>query len=191
MGTQAALGGTVATTLLEADRQFNVTVRLAHEYRNSIEAVNNIKVGVQTDSGNAYIPLSDLATITLDTGASYIFRERNQRFVPLKFSVRGRDLASAVAEAQERIARNVKLPTGYRIEWAGEFESLQQAKNRLAIILPITLALIMMLLYGLFKSFPNSLTALDIITFVVCRPLFGLYCFLFTFHTAPPIHFLS
>src|SRR5260370_11657444 len=135
MGTKGARGGTVATTLLEADRQFNVTVRLAPEYRNSIEAVNNIKVGVQTDGGNAYIPLSDLTTITLDTGASYIFRERNQRFVPLKFSVRGRDLASAVAEAQDRNSRNVKFPTGYTNEWAGEFEPLQQPRNRLALIL--------------------------------------------------------
>ena len=126
---QAALGGTVATTLLEADRQFNVTVRLAPEFRDSLDAIRNIKVGYQTPSGNAYIPLSELATITLDTGASYIFRERNQRFVPIKFSVRGRDLAGAVAEAQQRIAKNVKLPTGYRIEWAGEFEGLQQAQE--------------------------------------------------------------
>ena len=87
----------------------------------------------------AYIPLSELASITLDTGASYIFRERNQRFVPIKFSVRGRDLAGAVAEAQERISRAVKLPTGYRIVFAGEFEWLQQAKKRLLTILPVTL----------------------------------------------------
>ena len=77
---QAALGGTVATTLLEADRQFGVAVRLAPEYRNNIDEVRNLKVGVQTSAGNAYIPLGDLASITLDTGASYIFRERNQRF---------------------------------------------------------------------------------------------------------------
>src|SRR6202012_5298764 len=125
-----------------------------------IDSTRNLKVGVQTPNGNAYIPLSDLASITLDTGASYIFRERNQRFVPIKFSVRGRDLAGAVEEAQERIAKNVKLPTGYRIDWAGEFEWLQQAKKRLAIILPITLVFIMVLLYGLFNSFRNSLLAL-------------------------------
>ena len=191
MVIQAALGGTVATTLLEADRQFNVTVRLAPEYRNSIEAVNNIKVGVQTDSGNAYIPLSDLATITLDTGASYIFRERNQRFVALKFSVRGRDLASVVAEAQERIARNVNLPTGYRIEWAGEFESLQQAKSRLAVILPITLALIMMLLYGLFNSFRDCLMALLGIPFAVCGGILGLYVSGLAFSISAAIGFIS
>src|SRR6202023_1438447 len=128
---QAALGGSVATTLLEADRQFNVTVRLAPEYRDNVSSVGNIKVAFQTANGNAYVPLSELATITLDTGASYIFHERNARFIPIKFSVRGRDLGSTVAEAQQRIAKNVTLPNGYRIEWAGEFEELQQAKKQI------------------------------------------------------------
>src|SRR5205814_6866991 len=121
-----------------SDRQFGVAVRLAPEYRSDLDAVPKLKIGVQNGAGNAYIPLSELASITLDTGASYIFRERNQRFLPIKFSVRGRDLASAVAEAQERINTTLKLPVGYRIDWAGEFEWLEQAKKRLAIILPIT-----------------------------------------------------
>ncbi len=172
---QAALGGTVATTLLEADRQFNVAVRLAPKFRNDIDAVRNIKVGVQTSSGNAYIPLSELASMTLETGASYIFRERNQRFVPIKFSVRGRDLAGAVEEAQQRISRNVKLPTGYRIEWSGEFEWLQQAKTRLAIIMPITLVLIVVLLYGMFNSFRDSLLALLGLPFAIGGGLLALY----------------
>src|ERR1700722_10941442 len=144
---QAALGGTVATAQLEGDRQFNVTVRLAPEYRGNFESVGRIKVGFVTPSGtNAYIPLSEIATISLDTGASYIFHERNARFIPIKFSVRGRDLGSTVAEAQERIARNVTLPNGYRILWAGEFEELQQAKARLAVVVPISLMMILVLL---------------------------------------------
>ena len=188
---QAALGGTVATTLLEADRQFGVAVRLAPEYRDNIDEVRNLKVGVQTASGNAYIPLSELASITLDTGASYIFRERNQRFVPIKFSVRGRDLAGAVAEAQERIGRNVKLPTGYRIEWAGEFEWLQQAKKRLLIILPITFAFILVLLYGLFNSFRDSLLALLGLPFAVCGGVLGLYVSGLDFSISAAIGFIS
>src|SRR5262249_33756211 len=84
----------------------------------------------------------------------------NQRFVPIKFSVRNRDLAGAVAEGRQRIAQNVALPTGYRIDWAGEFQGLQQAKRRLAIIVPITLVLIMALLYALFNSVRDSLMAL-------------------------------
>jgi cobalt-zinc-cadmium resistance protein CzcA len=188
---QAALGGTVATTLLEADRQFGVAVRLAPEYRNDIEKVRNIKVGVQTPSGNAYIPLSDFASITLDTGASYIFRERNQRFVPIKFSVRGRDLAGAVEEAQERINRNLKLPTGYRIDWAGEFEWLQQAKKRLAVILPVTFVFIMVLLYGLFNSFRHSLLALLGLPFAISGGILGLYVFGLNFSISAAIGFIS
>jgi heavy metal efflux system protein len=166
-------------------------VRLAPKYRTDITEVPNIKVGVQTPTGNAYIPLSDFAKITLDTGASYIFRERNQRFVPIKFSVRGRDLAGAVADAQERINRNVKLPTGYRIDWAGEFESLQQAKKRLAVILPITFVFIVILLYGLFNSFRNSLLALLGLPFAVCGGIFGLYAFGLNFSISAAIGFVS
>ena len=130
--------------------------------------VGNIKVGYQTPSGvNAYVPLSELADISLDTGASYIYHERNERYIPIKFSVRGRDLGSTVAEAQQRIARDVKLPTGYRIEWAGEFEELQQAKSRLALVVPISLLLILVLLYGLFNSFRDSLLALAGIPFSI------------------------
>jgi heavy metal efflux system protein len=188
---QAALGGTVATTLLEAERQFGVVVRLAPEYRNDVREVQNIKVGAQTPAGNAHIPFSDFATITLDTGASYIFRERNQRFVPIKFSVRGRDLASAIEEAQQRINRNVKLPTGYRIDWAGEFDSLQQAKKRLAVILPITFVLILVLLYGLFNSFRDSLLALLGLPFAVSGGILGLYGFGLNFSISAAIGFVS
>jgi cobalt-zinc-cadmium resistance protein CzcA len=188
---QAALGGTVATTLLESDRQFNVTVRLAPEYRDSLDDVARIKVGYQTSEGNAYIPLAQLATITLDTGASYIFRERNQRFVPIKFSVRGRDLAGAVAEGQQRIARNLKLPTGYKIEWAGEFEGLQKAKERLAVIVPITLFLILVLLYTLFNSLRDSLMALLGIPFAVSGGVIGLYVAGLDFSISAAIGFVS
>jgi heavy metal efflux system protein len=188
---QAALGGTVATNVLEADRQFAVTVRLAPEFRGNLDAVRNLKVGVQTPSGNAYIPLSDIAAISLDTGASYIFRERNQRFVPIKFSVRGRDLAGAVAEAQQRIANNVKLPSGYRIDWAGEFEWLQQAKQRLIVIVPITLAFILVLLYSLFNSWRDSALALLGIPFAVCGGVLGLYVMGLEFSISAAIGFIS
>ena len=188
---QAALGGTVATTLLEADRQFNVTVRLAAEYRNSLQSVQNIKVGISTASGNAYIPLKDLASISVETGASYIFRERNQRFVPIKFSVRGRDLAGTVAEAQERITKNVRLPTGYQIKWAGEFEGLQQAQKRLAVVIPISFVLILVLLYGLFNSLRDSLMALIGIPFAVSGGILGLYVAELDFSISAAIGFVS
>ncbi len=188
---QAALGGTVATTLLESDRQFGVVVRLAPKFRGDIDAVRNLKVGVQSTNGNAYIPLSELASITLDTGASYIFRERNQRFVPIKFSVRSRDLAGAVEEAQQRISRSVRLPVGYRIEWSGEFEWLQEAKKRLAIIVPITFGLIVILLYGLFNSWRDSMLALLGLPFAISGGVLALYVSGLDFSISAAIGFIS
>ena len=140
---QAAMGGAVATSVLEGDRQFDLVVRYTPEYRDSIDKIRNIKVAYQTGSGaNAYIPLSELATITLDTGAAWVYHESVQRFIPVKFSVRGRDLGGTVEEAQERIAENVKLPPGYRLFWAGEFGDLQEAKKRLEVIVPVSFVLI-------------------------------------------------
>ncbi len=189
---QAALGGTVATTQLEADRQFNVTVRLAPEYRSTFDSVGRIKVGFTTPSGaNAYVPLSEIADISIDTGASYIFHERNARFIPIKFSVRGRDLGSTVAEAQERIARNVSLPNGYRITWAGEFEELQQAKARLAVVVPISLMMILVLLYGLFNSLRDSLLALAGIPFSIAGGVIALFVTGLDFSISAAIGFVS
>src|SRR5580704_5171782 len=189
---QAAMGGTSATTVLEGDRQFGVSVRLAGPYRKTIEAIRNVKVAYATPSGgNAYVPLSELATISVDTGASFIYRESSQRYIPVKFSVRGRDLGSTVAEAQERIARNVPLPTGYRILWAGEFENLQKAKQRLEIIIPITLILILVLLYGLFNTLRDSFVALAGIPFAAAGGVIALYVAGEEFSVSAAIGFIS
>ncbi|WP_266160361.1 efflux RND transporter permease subunit [Dyella silvatica] len=173
---QAAAGGTTATTVLEGDKQFSLVVRLAPEYRSSVESIGNIKVGYATASGAmAYIPLRELASISLDTGASYIYHERNERFIPVKFSVRGRDLGGTVEEAQQRITEHVKLPSGYHIVWAGEFEDLEQAKHRLAIVLPIAVGLILALLFTLFNSFRDSLLTLAAIPFSIAGGIIALY----------------
>jgi heavy metal efflux system protein len=189
---QAAMGGTVATSVLEGDRQFDLVVRYTPEYRDSIERIRNIKVGYQTSSGgNAYIPLSELATISLDTGAAWIYHEGIQRYIPVKFSVRGRDLGSTVAEAQERITKNVKLPTGYRLVWAGEFGELQAAKARLEVIVPITLTLILGLLYAMFNSFGESLLALSGIPFAVAGGIVALWAAGLAFSVSAAIGFVS
>jgi cobalt-zinc-cadmium resistance protein CzcA len=188
---QTAMDGNVASTILESDRQFNLTVRLAPEYRNTIDAVRNIKVGYQTPSGAAYIPLSQLADISLDTGASYIYHERNNRYIPIKFSVRGRDLGSTVAEAQRRIAQNVKLPSGYRIEWAGEFGELQEAIRRLEFIIPVTLFLILVLLYSLFNSLRDSLLVLAGIPFAIAGGVISLFVSGLEFSISAAIGFVS
>jgi cobalt-zinc-cadmium resistance protein CzcA len=189
---QAAMGGTVATSVLEGDRQFDLVVRYTPEYRDSLEKIGNIKVANQTSSGaNAYIPLSELATITLDTGAAWIYHESMQRFIPVKFSVRGRDLGSTVEEAQQRIAKNVQLPSGYRIVWAGEFGELQAAKTRLAIIVPITFVLILGLLYAMFNSLRDSLLALSGIPFAAAGGVLALYLSGLNFSISAAIGFVS
>ena len=189
---QAALGGTTATTLLEGDRQFSVAVRLPAEYRSSLEAVGNVKVAVASAGGaNAYIPLKELAAITLDTGASYIYHEQGERYIPVKFSVRDRDLGSAVAEAQGRIAQNVKLPSGYRLVWAGEFQDLENAKARLELIIPISLLLILVLLYGLFNSLRESLMALVGIPFAAGGGVLALYLSGLNFSISAAVGFIS
>ncbi len=188
---QTALNGAVATVVLEGDRQFNVSVRLAPGYRNSIDTIRNIKVGYQTAGGTAYIPLSELADISLDTGASYIYREHNQRYIPVKFSVRGRDLGSTVEEAQNRIAQNVKLPNGYRLEWAGEFGELQQATRRLEVIVPVTLFLILVILYSLFNSLLDSLLVLAGIPFAIAGGVLSLFISGLSFSISAAIGFIS
>jgi len=189
---QATLAGAVATTVLEGDRQFNLAVRFPPEARDSVEKIGNIKVAYQASSGtNAYIPLRELATITLDTGASWIYHESTQRFITIKFSVRDRDLGSTVAEAQERIAKSVKLPSGYRMVWAGEFGDLQEAKERLAIVVPVSLVLIFGLLYSLFSSLAECLLTLSGITFAMAGGVLALYVSGLNFSISAAIGFVS
>jgi cobalt-zinc-cadmium resistance protein CzcA len=189
---QAAMGGAAATSVLEGDRQFDLVVRYTPEYRDSVEQIRNIKVAYQTSSGgNAYIPLSELATITLDTGAAWIYHESMQRFIPVKFSVRGRDLGSTVEEAQQQIANNIKLPSGYRLVWAGEFGDLQEAKKRLEIVVPISLLLILGLLYSMFNSLQDCLLALAGIPFAVAGGVLALYVSGLNFSISAAIGFVS
>ena len=189
---QAAMGGAVATSVLEGDRQFDLVVRYTPAYRDSIDKIRNIKVAYQTSSGaNAYIPLSELATITLDTGAAWIYHESVQRFIPVKFSVRGRDLGGTVEEAQQQIAKNVQLPSGYRLVWAGEFGDLQEAKKRLEIIVPISLVLIIGLLYTLFNNLRDCLLALAGIPDAVVGGILALYLSGQNFSISAAIGFVS
>jgi cobalt-zinc-cadmium resistance protein CzcA len=189
---QAAMGGAVATSVLEGERQFDLVVRYTPEYRDNIGEIRNIKVGYTNASGaNAYIPLSELATISLDTGAAWIYHESVQRFIPVKFSVRGRDLGGTVEEAQQRIAKNVKLPSGYRLVWAGEFGDLQEAKKRLEIIVPLSFILIAGALYSLFNNFRDSILALAGIPDAIVGGILALYVSGLNFSISAAIGFVS
>jgi heavy metal efflux system protein len=189
---QAALGGASATTVLEGDRQFDLAVRYPPPYRDTIGKIRNLRVPAQTSSGAlTYLPLSELASIRLDTGAAWIYHESTQRFIPVKFSVRGRDLGSTVAEAEERIAKNVSLPSGYRLVWAGEFGELQSAQKRLAVIVPLSLVLILGLLYALFNSVRECLLALIGIPFAIAGGVIALYGSALNFSISAAIGFVS
>jgi cobalt-zinc-cadmium resistance protein CzcA len=175
---QAAIGGQEVTRVYEGEINSALTVRLAARYRDNVDAIRAIPIALPNSDAKAtpaYIALSDVADVRLETGAAYIYRENSQRFIPLKYSVRERDLGSTVAEAQERVHRTVPLPPGYRMEWSGEFGALQDAKSRLAVIVPLSLILILALLYALFNSVRDSLIALSGIPFAVSGGILGLY----------------
>jgi cobalt-zinc-cadmium resistance protein CzcA len=191
---QAAIGGQEVTRVYEGEMNFALTVRFAPEYRRSIDAIRAIPVALPNNDPKApiaYIALGELGEVKLETGAAYIYRENNQRFVPIKYSVRGRDLGSTVAEAQAVIAKKVPLPPGYRMEWTGEFGALVEAQKRLAIIVPLSLLLIMMLLYSLFNSIRDSLLALSGIPFAVAGGILGLYVARLNFSISAAIGFIS
>lgn len=175
---QAAIGGQEVTRVYEGEMNFGLTVRLAPNWRSNVDAIRSIPVALPNPDSKglpAYIALGDLGEVRLESGAAYVYRENSQRFVPLKYSVRDRDLGSTVAEAQERVAKNVQIPQGYSLEWSGEFGALQEAKKRLAFIVPLSLLLILMLLYSLFNSVRDSLLALSGIPFAVAGGILGLY----------------
>jgi len=191
---QAAIGGQEVSRVYEGEMNFALTVRLAPEYRGNVDAIRSIPVALPNNdpkAPTAYIALGDLGEVKLESGASYIYRENNQRFVPLKYSVRGRDLGSTVAEAQQRIGQKVPLPEGYSMEWTGEFGALQDARKRLAIIVPLSLLLILMLLYSLFNSVRDSLLALSGIPFAVAGGILGLYVAGLHFSISAAIGFVS
>jgi len=159
---QAAVGGQAAGDLYEqgSDRHFSMFVRLAPQYRQSMEALGRIAIGVAGPNNSVVqVPLSEVATIGLASGAFYIYRDQQERYIPVKFSVRGRDLGSAVLEAQERVAADVPMPPGYRLEWAGDFVNFQSAIDRLAIAVPIAIAVILLLLYVSFGTLSDTLLA--------------------------------
>ncbi len=174
---QAAIGGQSASDLYESgsDRHFPIMVRLAPEYRGSLDAIRHITVSAQGPNGIIQVPLAELADIRLVSGASFIYREQQERYIPIKFSVRGRDLGSAVLEAQKKVSGQVKLPAGYRLEWVGEFGNLKDALSRLAIVVPIAIALICILLYVNFGNFTDVLLAASVIPMALVGGIFALF----------------
>jgi cobalt-zinc-cadmium resistance protein CzcA len=162
----AAIGGQQAGALYEegSDRDFAIMVRLSPSYRQSLDAIRRIPIGAPNPNGSGVIqvPLSDVADVKFTSGASFIYREQQQRYIPIKFSVRGRDLGGAVLDAQKQVARKVVLPGGYRLEWVGELGQLQSALSRLEVMIPISLLLIGLLLFINFSLLSDTLLAASV-----------------------------
>jgi heavy metal efflux system protein len=147
---ETAAGGKPVTQILDGERRFDVVVRYQEQFRRTPQDVANIRI-LAPDGER--VALSQVADVSIADGASMIYREGQSRYIAIAYSVRGRDLGSTVRDAMERVHRDVKLPAGFHIDWAGEYESQQRANHRLALIIPITLLLICGLLYGMFGSF--------------------------------------
>jgi len=191
---QAAIGGQEVSKVYEGEMIFALTVRLAPEFRRDVEAIRTIPVALPNSDPKAptvYIRLGDLGEVKLVSGAAYIYRENSQRFIPLKYSVRDRDLGSTVTEAQDRIGKKVPVPQGYSLEWSGEYGALVDARKRLALIVPLSLLLILMLLYSLFNSIRDSLLALSGIPFAVAGGILGLYIGGLNFSVSAAVGFIS
>jgi cobalt-zinc-cadmium resistance protein CzcA len=168
---QAAIGGTAATQILEGDRRFDFVVRYKPEYRENVDAMRNILL--PTADGSR-VPLGEVASIGFREGAFMIYRENGRRFIPIKFSVRGRDLAGTIADVQGKLEQQVHLPQGYHYEWAGEYDSLQKEQRRLAIIIPITVGVILGLLYVSFNSIRDALAVMSVLPFGIAGGVLSL-----------------
>ena len=146
----AAIGGDVATEVVQGEKQFDLVVRLDKRYRDNPGAIGDIPVATP---GGQEIPLKELASIKLENGASFIYRENGSRYIGVQFAVQGRDLASAVQDAIAQVAKDVKLPPGYRLEWGGEYKEYTASREQMRVILPLTVVLIFGLLFVLYGNF--------------------------------------
>jgi cobalt-zinc-cadmium resistance protein CzcA len=146
----AAIGGGVATQVVQGDKQFDLVVRLQQRFRDNPEEIGDIPMATP---GGQQIPLKELADIKVANGASFIYRENNSRYIGVQFSVAGRDLAGAVDDAIAQVARDVKLPQGYRLEWGGEYKEYTASRAQMRVILPLTVLVIFALLFVLYGNF--------------------------------------
>ena len=150
---EMAIGGKAVSQIYEGEKRFQLRLRYEEEYRNNAEAISNLMVPTLRGS---QVPIKNIATIERLDGPSIIFRDDNRRYSAVKFSVRGRDMGSTVAEAQEKVAGKVKLDKGYEMQWAGDFENQQRASKRLMQVVPISLLVIFLILFVMFGNVKDA-----------------------------------
>ncbi|MDR0873483.1 MAG: efflux RND transporter permease subunit, partial [Prevotellaceae bacterium] len=150
---EMAIGGKAVSYIYEGERKFQLRLRYNQDYRSNQETISNLMI--PTSSGSQ-VPVKNIAEIKTVTGAGLIFRDANLRYTAVKFSVRGRDMGSAVAEAQHKISQKVQLQKGYELEWAGDFENQQRASKRLGEVIPISICLIFLILFMMFRNIKDA-----------------------------------
>ena len=171
---QTAVGGNALTQVLQGEARYDLVLRYLPQYRNTKEAIENIRLLAPTGER---VSLAQLCKIKEEDGGSEIYREGNRRYIAVKYSVRGRDLGSTVEEAMKKVDEQIKLPLGYGVKWEGEYASQKRANARLLIVLPVTILIIFILLYTMFKSFKWSLL---ILLNIAVAPIGGLLALLIT-----------
>ncbi len=181
-------GGAAATTFYEGVKTFDVRIRLLEEFRNTSEQIGELLVPTQIGSK---VPLKEIANISEVTGSCLIFRDDNERYSALKFSIRGRDMGSTIAEAQEKVNSVVKLKRGYRMEFQGDFENQQRAEKRLAMVVPISLVLIFILLFSMFGNFRDSLLVFTNVPFAIAGGILALHITNTNFSISAGIGFIA
>ena len=186
---EAAIGGVAATEVVQGEKLFDLVVRLDAGFRESPDAIGRILIATP-DGGQ--VPLSEVATIAVANGASFIYREDNARYIGVQFAVEGRDLAGAVEEAQQAVAHAVPLPTGYHLVWGGEYEQYAASRQELRLVLPLTVALILLLLFALYRNLTFPL--ITVVGVVLSAPVGGLLALFLTgtpFSVSSGIGFLA
>jgi len=185
---QAAIGGQAVTQVLEGDRRFDLVVRWMSRYRQSLDAIRQIRVALPA---GGYVPLGQVARVTSAEGASFIYREGSRRYVPVRFAVRGRDLQSAIQDARRQVAARVRMPEGVSLEWAGEYGELQAANRRLMVVVPFALLLIMGVLYAATRSLIDTSIIMAQIPVACLGGVLGLFITGTPFSVSAAVGFIS
>ena len=185
---EMAIGGKAATQIYEGERKFDLRIRYPDSFRDNEQSIGDLRV--PTLNGNR-VPLREIANIKKTTGISMIYRDAHQRYGAIKFSIRGRDMGSTIKEAQDKVNAKIKLPKGYSLQWAGDFENQQRATTRLSQVVPISLLLIFFILFVLFGNVRDSLLVLNNVPFAIAGGILALLITGVNFNISAGIGFIA
>ena len=185
---EMAIGGKAVTQIYEEEQKFDLRIRYPEDFRNNEVSIGDLRVPTLTGNN---VPLREIASIQKTTGVSIIYRDKNSRYGAIKFSIRGRDMGSTIKEAQDKVDTQIKLPKGYHLEWAGDFENQQRATKRLAQVVPISLLIIFFILFILFGTITDSLLVLNNVPFAIMGGILALLITNVNFNISAGIGFIA